>query len=212
MTDEYSLAPAAAPLPTVAEDLGHRFVWLHTGTDFYDAMIAIIDAARRAVDVEFYTVAPGGPADRLQDALRRALARGLQVRVMIDALGSDALPAAWLQELQAAGAGVRRFNPRPLLRWSFRDHRKLLVCDEQVALVGGRNVTTDFEGDGIERGWRDLGLQIEGPLARDLARGFTALFDASRLERRTLRPLARFLRSQRVALDGASVIDRKSVV
>lgn len=206
MPDDHPTPNPEVPLPASAEDLGHRFVWLHSGTDFYDALIADIDAAQRTVDVEFYTVAPGGPAERMGDALRRAIARGVRVRLMVDALGSSALPGAWLAELQTAGADVRRFNPRPLLRWSFRDHRKLVVCDERIALVGGRNITPEFEGDGVERGWCDLGLQIEGPLAQDLARGFTALFDASGLERRQLRPLARFLHSQHVSLDGASVM------
>ena len=187
-------------------DLGHRFRWLHTGTDAYAAMIGMIEDAQRTVDVEFYTVAPGAPADRLGEALQRAAARGLRVRVLIDAFGSSALPAAWDGRLRMKGADVRRFNPRPLLRWSFRDHRKLVVCDEQVVLVGGFNVTPAFEGDGIHRGWRDLGVLIEGPLAQDVARGFSALFAAANLERATVRPLARLLRQQPVHMDSATAI------
>jgi cardiolipin synthase len=137
---------------------------------------------------------------------QRAAVRGLRVRVLIDAFGSSSLPETWVEQLRAAGAGVRRFNPRPLLRWSFRDHRKLVVCDEQVALVGGFNVAPEYEGDGISRGWRDLGVVIEGPVVQDLARGFSALFAASNLERAQWRPLARFLRNQHVSLDSAAAI------
>ena len=187
-------------------DLGHRFSWLHTGTAAYDAMIAMIDDARRSVDVEFYTVAQGTPADRLNEALQRAVERGLRVRVLIDAFGSSSLPAAWADSLRTAGADVRRFNPRPLLRWSFRDHRKLIVCDDSLALVGGFNVTPAFEGDGISSGWRDLGVLIEGPLVQDIARGFSALFAAASLERTQWRPLARFLRLQQVKLNHAAAI------
>ena len=189
-----------------AIDLGQRFHWLHTGTAAYDAMIAMIEAARRSVDVEFYTVAPGAPADRLGAALQGAAARGLRVRVLIDALGSSSLPAAWVERLRATGADVRRFNPRPLLRWSFRDHRKLVVCDDGVGLVGGFNVAPAFEGDGISRGWRDLGVLIDGPLAQDLARGFAVLFAAANLERTQLRPLARFLRNQSLDRHAAAAI------
>ena len=189
-----------------ATDLGHHFRWLHTGTAIYDTMVTAIDAARRSVDVEFYTIAAGTSAERLGEALQQAARRGLTVRVLIDAFGSSSLPAEWSERLIAAGADVRRFNPRPLLRWSFRDHRKLVVCDDQVAFVGGFNVTPAFEGDGIHRGWRDLGLRIEGPVALDLAQGFSVLFAAAGLERRQLRPLFRYLRRQTVSVNSADAI------
>lgn len=194
------------PLPQTAHDLGHAFRWLHTGTDAYDEIVSMIDGARQSVGVEFYTIEPGAAAEQIRAALLRARSRGLSVRVLIDAFGSSALPYAWAQPLEAAGAEVRRFNPRPLLRLSFRDHRKLVVCDASVALIGGFNVTEAFVGDGVERGWRDLGLSIEGPLAVDLERGFDALWASSGLDRKSVRPLARFLRSQRVQPDAATAI------
>ena len=198
--------PAAIALPEDATDLGHHFRWLHTGTAAYDAMVAMIDGALGTVDVEFYTVAPGVVTERLGEALQRAAVRGLRVRVLVDAFGSSSLPGQWVERLRAAGVDIRRFNARPLLRWSFRDHRKLLVCDEQIAIVGGFNVAPEYEGDGITRGWRDLGVRIEGPLVEDLARGFAIMFEASDLKRKQLRPLARYLRNQHVAADAASVI------
>ncbi len=208
MPPEAMNVPQAAShaLPEEASDLGHHFRWLHTGTATYDTMVAMIDDARGTVDVEFYTIAPGNPAERLHDALQRALVRRVRVRVLIDAFGSSALPATWDEGLRSAGADVRRFNPRPLLRLSFRDHRKLIVCDERVALIGGFNVTPAFEGDGIHAGWRDLGLRIEGPLARDLAQGFSKLFESANLKRAQLRPLARFLHKQQIRLQDAAVI------
>ena len=151
-------------------------------------------------------IAPGVVTERLGEALRRAAVRGLRVRVLVDAFGSSSLPGQWVERLRAAGVDIRRFNARPLLRWSFRDHRKLLVCDEQIAIVGGFNVAPEYEGDGITRGWRDLGVRIEGPLVEDLARGFAVMFEASDLKRKQLRPLARYLRNQHVATDAASVI------
>jgi cardiolipin synthase len=200
-------APAVTePLPQTAHDLGHDFRWLHSGTDAYDTIVAMIDGARQSVAVEFYTIEPCAPADSIQAALLRARSRGVPVRVLIDAFGSSALPEAWGQKLTAAGGEVRRFNPRPLLRLSFRDHRKLVVCDARVAFVGGFNVTEAFVDDGIARGWRDLGLRIEGPLATDLERGFDALWASSGLDRRSVRPLARFLRGQRIRSGAASTI------
>src|SRR5512143_3433886 len=91
---------ASGALPDESSDLGHHFRWLHTGTAAYDAMVAMIDDARQTADVEFYTIAPGNPADRLDEALKRALARGVRVRVLIDAFGSSGLPAAWDESLR----------------------------------------------------------------------------------------------------------------
>ena len=139
-------------------------------------------------------------------AVVRSAARGLRVRVLVDAFGSSALPGDWSVGLMAAGVDLRWFNPRPLLRWSFRNHRKLVACDGGCAIIGGFNVAQEYDGDGIERGWRDFGVRIDGPVVSDLARSFEALFHASELRRRDVPPLARFLRKQRIELDAASAL------
>ena len=63
---------------------------------------------------------------------------------------------------------MRQFNPLVLNRFGVRDHRKMLICDERVAFIGGFNIAREYDGDGITTGWRDLGLKIEGSLAGDL--------------------------------------------
>lgn len=206
MTVPHRPAPPTDRLPATASELGHHFTWLHTGTAAFDRMIQMIDAATRSVDLEFYTIARGSVSDRLRGALRRAAQRQVRVRILMDAFGSAALPATWSSQLRTAGADVRWFNPRRLLRWSFRNHRKLVVCDDRCAWVGGFNVADEYAGDGIERGWRDFGVYIEGPVAADLMRGFVALFDAAALKRLQLPPLARFLRKQRVKLDAPAAL------
>ncbi|MEI2727376.1 MAG: hypothetical protein V9H26_28925 [Verrucomicrobiota bacterium] len=98
------------------------------------------------------------------------------VSVLVDAVGSMELPGDFWSPLTAAGAAVRVFNPLALSRFAIRDHRKLLVCDARVGFVGGFNIATEYEGDGVTRGWLDLGLQIEGPLALALADVFDKMF------------------------------------
>src|SRR5204862_5903065 len=92
------------------------------------------------------------------------------------------LPGDFLMPLQnaglprqsgaTAGGGVRLFNPISLNRLSIRNHRKLLVCDDQVAFVGGFNIAPEYEGDGVKCGWCDVGLKIVGPLATQIAKSF----------------------------------------
>jgi cardiolipin synthase len=95
----------------------------------------------------------------------------------VDAIGSWLLPDDFFHPLIAAGAEVRRFNPIHPLRFGVRDHRKLLVCDETVVFLGGFNLADEYDGDGVTKGWCDLGLRIEDRrLAARLAGSFAELF------------------------------------
>lgn len=139
-------------------------------------MLAAIDAAQSAVCLEMYIFGPGTLGERFREALVRASRRGVQVRVLIDAFGSYNLPTGFWSVLQQAGGEVRLFNPIALNRLGLRNHRKLLVCDRAVAFVGGFNIAAEYEGDGVKCGWCDVGLRIEGPLARELALSFEDMF------------------------------------
>ncbi len=171
------LPPNRSPVAFPHDDLGHRATWLPHGAAAYAEMEAQIDAARHSIRLESYLVRQGGPADRLRDALLRALRRGVDVRLLIDAYGSAELPAGFFAELERRGGILRTFNPRRVLRLMFRNHRKLLVCDRQTAVVGGFNIGPEYEGDGVEQGWRDLGISISGPVAGELDRSFDAMFE-----------------------------------
>lgn len=150
----------------------HQVRWLTSGTAAYEEMERQIDAARESVRLESYLLRPQGPAVRLRDALLRAARRGVDVSVLTDAYGSSDLPRGFFNELRRHGGRAASFNPSRLLRLSFRNHRKLLVCDRRSAVVGGFNIGPEYEGDGLARGWRDLGLAITGPIAVELADSF----------------------------------------
>ena len=73
----------------------------------------------------------------------------MSVRVLVDALGSFSLSASFWEPLLAAGSEARIFNPLALNRFGIRNHRKLLVCDDTVAFLGGFNISSEFDGDGV---------------------------------------------------------------
>ncbi|HVO00097.1 MAG TPA: phosphatidylserine/phosphatidylglycerophosphate/cardiolipin synthase family protein [Steroidobacteraceae bacterium] len=139
-------------------------------------MAALIGAATGSVCLESYMVKPGEPAQGLLAALLAARARGVRVQVLHDAFGSEGLPPDFFAALVAAGGEVRVFSPARRLRLAFRDHRKLLVCDARRAIVGGHNIGPEYMGDGLTHGWFDVALQIEGPVAADLAASFAAMY------------------------------------
>lgn len=157
--------PATAAIP---------FRWLPTGDEAFAAMLAAIAATRESLRLEMYIFAPGPTGERFRDALVAAAQRGVRTTVLVDAFGSSRLPGNFWQPLLQAGGQCRWFNPLSFKRFTFRDHRKVLVCDESTAFVGGFNIAPEYEGDGVSRGWRDVGLMVRG----DLARGLTQAFDA----------------------------------
>lgn len=151
--------------------------WLCAGRKIFPAMLDAIAAARESVRLETYTYSDGPLGRLFADALLAATKRGVRVSVLVDAFGSWTLPENYFESLVAAGAIVRRFNRLTLWRFAVRDHRKLLVCDEQVAFVGGFNVSDVYDGDGVECGWCDIGARIENPaLVAALAASFDKLF------------------------------------
>ena len=139
-------------------------------------MLAAINGAQESVCLEIYFYASDSLGERFREALIRARQRGARVRVLIDALGSIGLAAAFWQPLRAVGGEVRHFNPLALDRLGVRNHRKLLVCDGRVAFVGGFNIASKYDGDGVTRGWFDLGLKLAGQLPGQLAVTFEEMF------------------------------------
>jgi cardiolipin synthase len=159
------------PLPIPTED-GHEIRWFDTGRRFLDSHLEAIRNARRSVRLEQYIYAASAIGDEFRAALTDAALRGVRVVVILDALGSRALHTRYFYEMEAAGGRLVWFNP---LRWrlfSFRDHRKLMVVDEETAFVGGCNIAEEYAGDGVTHGWRDGGISIRGPAVSALVEAF----------------------------------------
>lgn len=146
-----------------------NFRWLQTGDETFAAMLAAIAAAQKTVRLEMYIFADCPLGERFREMLLQARQRGVRVQVLIDSFGSLTLAYDFWEPLTAAGGEFRWFNPLTLARFGFRNHRKLLVCDDTVAVIGGFNIAPEWEGDGVARGWCDLGLQVTGLLAGQLA-------------------------------------------
>ena len=155
--------------------LGNEFRLLNDGGEFFARMLAAIEEARRYVLLEMYLVRSGAVATRFIDALGRAAGRGARVSVVFDGFGALGLTRADRRRLLDAGVELRFFNPLRLgnrLSNLLRDHRKLLLADGRVAFVGGAGLTDDF-APGARRGpWRELMVEIQGPVIADWQRAF----------------------------------------
>ncbi len=150
--------------------------WLATGDEAFPALFHAIDSAKRSIRFETYIYANDSVGRQCLEVLVNARKRGLKVRVLIDSVGSLTLMRHFWDPLLVAGGEVQWFNPISLDRVAFRNHRKMLVCDDEVAFVGGFNVSDNYRGDGVRSGWCDLGLRLTGPLVGELAEAFDESF------------------------------------
>jgi cardiolipin synthase A/B len=134
---------------------------LDGGEQAYPRMLLAIAGARTSVYLEVYAFASSGVGARFVDALTLAANRGVAVKVLIDGWGSARGGRFVTAALRQAGCTVRIYNRLlSLLIGRFgRNHRKVLLVDDEVAFVGGINIGDE----GGRLGWADLALEIRGP-------------------------------------------------
>jgi cardiolipin synthase len=138
---------------------------LDGGGQAYPRMLLAIARAQRSVHLEVYAFAPSGVGARFVEALGQAAGRGVTVRVLIDGWGSVRGGRAVAAALREAGCAVRIYHRLlALLIGRFgRNHRKILLVDDEVAFIGGINIGDENVGVGVRPGWADLALEIRGP-------------------------------------------------
>jgi len=155
---------------------GNHFQLLDDNERFFERMLQTIESATTYVLLEMYLVESGIIAGRFVEALGRAARRGVRVCVIFDGFGSLGLGAAYRRTLIEAGVELRTFNPialRARLQNFLRDHRKLLLVDGNTAFTGGAGLTDEFAIPGPPgQPWRDLMVEITGPVVADWQRAF----------------------------------------
>lgn len=169
-------------------------------------MLSAIEAARESICLETYIYSADELGVKFREALIRACKRGVVVRLIYDALGSFGLPGAFFEPLRAAGGAIRPFNPISLNRLGIRDHRKLMVCDRQVAFVGGFNIAAEYDGDGVTCGWCDLGMKIEGPITAQLVQAFDEMFERADFQYKRFMALRKFDAKKTVRATGEQLL------
>ena len=128
---------------------GHQLELLQGGEAFFPALIDAIDNSTREIRMETYIFNVAAAGAQVAAALERAGRRGVSVYLVMDGVGTPALPPQWSERFDQAGIEWRIFLPLGRLgvlipsRWR-RLHRKLCVIDGRVAFCGGLNVLDDY--------------------------------------------------------------------
>lgn len=179
---------------------GNQTRLLVDGPATFAAMKSAIGQARRRIMLESYIVEDQGVAAEIAALLLRKAAQGVSVTMIYDAVGSISTPDEFFKRLNDGGVATCSFNPvNPTKRpgyWGInhRDHRKLLVVDDQIAFTGGINISRVYgsrsgsgpgsgsgsgagskaPGDPLEDGWRDTQIEIRGPAVAAMVDLYTA--------------------------------------
>ena len=155
---------------------GHQVQLLVGGRDYFPALVRAMNSAQHEIRIESYifNVDPSGTL--VLEAMLRAARRGIQVYLVVDAIGTPPFNDDWAERLRAAGVHWIRYLPLGAFGWMIpgrwrRLHRKLCVIDAECGFCGGINVVDDYLELG--RGWQDtprldFALQIKGPVVRDM--------------------------------------------
>lgn len=169
---------------------------LRDGDQTFAAIGKAISAARETLNLEYYTIedvsltTPDGNSRALADMLVAKLQQGVAVNIIYDSYGSIDTPSAFFDRLRKAGAKLVDFhpvgpNPANVIDGNDRDHRKILVADGRIAVMGGVNLSKSYESKspgsdsngedpqtGLPAHWRDTSIRIEGPAVAEIQKLF----------------------------------------
>lgn len=155
---------------------GHELQLLVDGDQVYPAMLDAIASAQRSIWLETYIFESDKIGGVFIDALAKRASEGIEVLILVDAFGGLELASRDEETLRNAGARVvfyGRFNHLDFGRYMKRDHRKLLLVDQDTAFVGGINISDDYASVAQGgKGWHDLHVRIRGPVCATLAQVF----------------------------------------
>jgi len=184
--------PAVAGSPSFARGLwriaaadassGNRVTLLRDGPATFAAMLALIDGAQEAVNLEGYIFRDDEVGQQFARSLVAAAQRGVAVRLLVDWIGRLGTPRSFFTEMRRRGVDVRLFNPPGFRAWlGFvpRDHRKLLVVDGRAGVTGGIGIGQEWKTGVLKQRrapWRDTAVLIEGNAASDMTQAFDRMW------------------------------------
>lgn len=146
---------------------GNRAEILQNG-EYFTALLESIAKARESIHFETYVWWSGGICDELANAFARRAREGVEVRVMVDAMGGMKMKKYLRELMTEAGVKLVRYHPVRLIdigQLNKRTHRKVAVFDGREAYICGHGISRLWTGNGEDKDhWRDTGVKLFGPV------------------------------------------------
>ena len=149
------------------------------GKLFFNELLESLKKAKKSINIEFYIFKNDDIGTKILNVLEEKAKEGVEVRLLYDSVGSRSLNRNVLNKLINEGGKVGEFFPSWLkfinINMNFRNHRKIVVIDNNVGFVGGFNVGDEYLGKDSKFGyWRDTHIKFTGSAVNDLSLRFLA--------------------------------------
>lgn len=201
MTDTPSSVDLSQRL--TADVAGHRIALIFDGEERLARLLEIINGAAHSVDIIMYIFEGDAAGRRIVDALLLAAKRGVRVRAVIDSFGSGDTPDSLFAPLREAGGSVTFFSRRWRSTYLIRNHQKLILVDEYIAVTGGFNIADGYLSAPRGDCWFDIGMIVRGPSVARAVQWFAEIHDYAVNDDGKLLMLRRLIREWPV--DGGAV-------
>ena len=162
---------------------GNRIELLFNGDETFPAMLRDIKTAKSTITFAQYLYEDGSISYEFAQAFSDRCRAGVQVHILIDNQGSNKIPDKIPAMMRDAGCHVEFFRrveapqvffPWKLLKYNYRNHRRVLVIDGRVGFTGGYGISEAWTGDGrTENYWRETNARVDGPVVKYLQAAFT---------------------------------------
>jgi cardiolipin synthase len=150
---------------------------LQNGDEFFPALLQSIREAKETIHFETYVWWDGDISNEVAEAFAARAREGLEVRVMLDAIGTNKMGKQLRNLMKDAGCKVMRYHPIRLIdigQLNKRTHRKLAIFDGKSGYVFGHGVSRLWLGHGQDKEhWRDTGVRLRGPIVNALQSVFS---------------------------------------
>lgn len=170
-----------------SEGFHNDMMILNSGVAAFAKRIEMIRSAKKSIEVEYFIYGLDETSKAFTSELVLAAKRGVKVRILVDKSSAIfVLDEYYAKALSEAGVELRYYNDASLVRVSsinFRNHRKLLVVDDRMAITGGRNIENDYFDYSEEFNFLDRDVFVEGDIAKTMRQSFDKFFEHKIAER-----------------------------
>ncbi len=147
--------------------VGNKVKVLNNGKETFDCIKQALKEAEKFIHLEYYIIDNDTIGNEIIDILKEKCQSGVEVRIIVDDVGSWELKRSFFRDLESYGIEIKSFLqvrfPLFTSKVNYRNHRKIIVIDGEIGFLGGINIADRYlKGDSKYGIWRDMHLQIDG--------------------------------------------------